>query len=171
MKVALLLLALMASVASASAGEIQALLFPAEYGGAARDLRLLVWGYSGYSFVVTSAWIFNSGSRARTALLLVLVTLGVVVGVCLWLVPTHTDLGAAYAVCLAGGLGVVASLVMLRMGLGVRMPCCTSPSWAWLSWRWRRWGGCGGLRAKSRRSASSSSSPWFSYRSSCSLAR
>lgn len=122
LKVTLLLLALMASVASASAVEIQALLFPAAYSGAASDLRFLVWGYSGYSLVVTVAWIFNSGSRSRIALLLVMVTLGAVVVATLAWIGEYADLGAAYGVCLAGGLGSVGALVALRFALGVHMP-------------------------------------------------
>ncbi|MEE9386174.1 MAG: hypothetical protein V3V08_22410 [Nannocystaceae bacterium] len=121
-KVTLLLLTLMASVASAASTEVQSLLFPAAYGDGARDLRLLVWGYSGYSFLVTTAWIFNSGSRTRAALGLVLFTLGVAGGLAVWWVRQQADLGAAHAVCVAGGLGVVASFVLLWSVLGVRCP-------------------------------------------------
>ncbi|TPV93814.1 MAG: hypothetical protein B7733_18605 [Myxococcales bacterium FL481] len=122
LKVTLLLLALMSAVASASAAEIQTLLFPAAYADAAADLRRLVWGYSGYSLVVTVAWIFNSGARSRVAVFLVGLTLATVVAAASAWVEAHADVGAAAAVCVAGGVGVTASLVAVRVGLGVAMP-------------------------------------------------
>ena len=70
-KVCIVLLAFMASIASASSQDVQALLFPKAYGAAADELRLLVWGFSGYSFAVTSAWILNSAKRSRAAVVLV----------------------------------------------------------------------------------------------------
>lgn len=110
LKVTVLLLSLMASVGAAAAPEIQALLFPQAYGQAANDLRLLVWGYSGYSVAITSAWILNSAGRSRMALALVgVVLITVAIAARLW-VPDSFDLGAARAVALAGGLGLACSL-------------------------------------------------------------
>lgn len=121
-KVTVLLLALMASVGAAAAPEIQALLFPDAYGQAAEDLRYLVWGYSGYSVAITTAWILNSSGRSRLALILVgavLVTVGV--GARLW-VPELFDVGAARAVAVAGGVGLVLSLVTLHKAFGSSLP-------------------------------------------------
>jgi O-antigen/teichoic acid export membrane protein len=121
-KVTVLLLALMASVGAAAAVEIQALLFPQAYGQAAADLRLLVWGYSGYSVAITTAWILNSSGRSRVAVGLVLAVL-VTVGIAarLW-VPELFDIGAARAVALAGGVGLVLSLAALRHAFGSGLP-------------------------------------------------
>jgi O-antigen/teichoic acid export membrane protein len=121
-KVTVLLLALMASVGSAAAAEIQALLFPQAYGQAAGDLRLLVWGYSGYSVAITTAWILNSSGRSRLAVgLVVSVLLVVGISARLW-VPGEFDIGAARAVALAGGAGLLLSLVALRRSFGSSLP-------------------------------------------------
>jgi O-antigen/teichoic acid export membrane protein len=110
----------MASVAGGAAAEVQRLLFPSAYGSAAGDLRWMVWGYSGYSLAVTSAWILNSGGRSRVALGVVLsVLVAVSVAATLW-VPTLGNAGAARAVALAGGIGAVGAL------------------WA-LAWAFRAW--------------------------------
>ena len=121
-KVTLLLLALMAAVASSSASDVQALLFPRAYGAAADELRLLVWGCSGYSFAVTSAWIFNSTQRSRMALWLVTVPLATVVGLCLGLVPHWGTTGAAWAVFIAGVLATIAALLALAWSFQARPP-------------------------------------------------
>lgn len=122
MKVTVLLLALMASVGGAAATEIQALLFPQAYGQAAGDLRLLVWGYSGYSVAITTAWILNSSGRSRMAIGLVVAVLAVVgIAARLW-VPGEFDLGAARAVAVAGAGGLFLSLVALRRAFGSSLP-------------------------------------------------
>ncbi len=121
-KVTILLLALMAAVASASAYEIQELLFPAEYAAGASDLGLLVWGYSGYSFAVTSAWILNSSGRSKVAIGLVTVVLVTVATLTLLWVPEQGNRGAAMAVVVAGGVGVVVAFAALRGVFGARAP-------------------------------------------------
>jgi O-antigen/teichoic acid export membrane protein len=121
-RVTVLLLAFMSCVGSASAADIQALLFPDAYGTAARELRLLVWGFSGYSFAVTTAWVFNSAKRSRMAVLLVACPLVVVVVVALGLVPRSFTGGAAVAVAAAGGVATVVGLGMLRRTFGAAVP-------------------------------------------------
>lgn len=121
-KVCVLLLALMSSVASAAAGDIQALLFPRAYGAAANELRLLVWGFSGCSLAVTTAWIFNSANRSRAAVILVVVPLVVVVIGSLVLVPRMFTSGSAWAVAAAGGAAAISALVGLRQAFGATLP-------------------------------------------------
>ncbi len=121
-KVCILLLALMSAVASAAAGDIQALLFPRAYGAAANELRLLVWGFSGCSLAVTTAWIFNSAKRSKAAVALVLVPLSVVVIGSLILVPRMFTSGSAWAVALAGLAAAISALVFLRQGFGAALP-------------------------------------------------
>ena len=121
-KVSVLLLCFMSAVGSASAAEVQALLFPKAYGAAASELRLLVWGFSGYSFAVTIAWICNSTKRSRVALLLVSVPLVLIVALTNVLVPDMFTFGAALAVAIAGGVAVVVALVALHRGYGAGVP-------------------------------------------------
>jgi stage V sporulation protein B len=121
-RVTVLLLAFMSSVGSASASDIQALLFPDAYGTAARELRLLVWGFSGYSFAVTTAWVFNSAKRSRMAVLLVACPLVVVIAAAWILVPSAFTEGAAVAVAAAGAVATVAALGMLRRSFGAAVP-------------------------------------------------
>ena len=121
-RVTALLLAFMSCVGSASASDIQALLFPDAYGTAARELRLLVWGFSGYSFAVTTAWVFNSAKRSKVAVFLVSCPLVVVVVVALGLVPLSFTEGAAIAVAAAGAVATVAALVFLRRTFGAAVP-------------------------------------------------
>jgi O-antigen/teichoic acid export membrane protein len=109
-KVSLVLLAFMASVGAAAAPEVQALLFPRAYGAAAGDLRLLVWGMSGYSLAITIAWILNSTQRPRVALLVVATPLVVVVAVALGLLPGFGTRGAAIAVACGGAVATVLAL-------------------------------------------------------------
>lgn len=113
-KVSALLLALMSGVAAAASGEIQRLLFPAAYGAVADELRLMVWGFSGYSFAVTCAWILNSTARSRIAVLLVVIPLLVVAIAASLLVPGGSTMGAATAVAIAGGAAVLGSLAALH---------------------------------------------------------
>lgn len=124
-KVCIVLLAFMASIASASSQDVQALLFPKAYGAAADELRLLVWGFSGYSFAVTSAWILNSAKRSRSAVLLVALPLLAVVGIELALVPTMFTSGAALAVAIAGALAFVAASVALAKNFSAHVPLAT----------------------------------------------
>lgn len=118
----LALLALMSATVAAAAPEVQRLLFPGAYATAASHLRLLVLGYSGYSFANTVAWICNSAGNRRAALVLVGLPLGTVVPLALVLCPTHHAQGAAIAVASAGSLAVVGALVVLRVVLQVRVP-------------------------------------------------
>ncbi len=113
-KVSALLLCLLAGVAAAASGEIQRLLFPAAYGAVADELRLMVWGFSGYSFAVTCAWILNSTARSRIAVLLVVTPLLVVGIAASILVPGNMTEGAALAVALAGAAAVIAALIALH---------------------------------------------------------
>ncbi|MBA3549538.1 MAG: oligosaccharide flippase family protein [Nannocystis sp.] len=112
-RISALLLAFMSSVCASAAPEVQSLLFPAAYASAADELRLLVWGLSGYSLTVTSAWIFNSAHRSRAAIGLIAVPLLAVAGLSLVLAPTHFTIGTAISVAIAGGLGAIVSLVAL----------------------------------------------------------
>ncbi|MBC8067675.1 MAG: oligosaccharide flippase family protein [Deltaproteobacteria bacterium] len=121
-KVAIVLLAFMSSVGSACADEIQALLFPKAYGAAADELRLLVWGFSGYSFAVTVAWILNSAKRSRAAVLLVTVPLVVVWIAGRVLIPTMFTGGAAWAVGGAGALAVVTAMIALQRTFSAHIP-------------------------------------------------
>jgi PST family polysaccharide transporter len=121
-KTSIVLLAFMASVGSAAAFDIQALLFPNAYAAAAGELRLLVWGFSGYSLAVTVAWVFNSAKRSRTAVTLVGLPLVVVVGASYALVPHWFTSGAATAVAIAGAVAAVAALVALRGSYGASVP-------------------------------------------------
>ncbi|WAS92959.1 lipopolysaccharide biosynthesis protein [Nannocystis punicea] len=120
-KVSVFLLCFMSSVGAGAAPEVQRLLFPAAYGEAAGELRLLVWGMSGYSLTVTAAWIFNSTRRSKLALLLIAVPLVVVSAAGLVLVPQSFTSGAATAVAIGGAAGAVASLVALARSLGAAL--------------------------------------------------
>ncbi len=121
-KVTLVLLAFMSAVGSACAREIQALLFPKAYGAVASELRLLVWGFSGYSFAVTTAWILNSAKRPRAAVLLVGAPLVVVVVAATVLVPASFTTGAAWAVAAAGVAAAIVAMVALRASFGAAVP-------------------------------------------------
>lgn len=121
-KVSLFMLCFMSSVGAGGAAEVQRLLFPAAYGEAAGELRLLVWGMSGYSLTVTAAWIFNSSQRSRIALLLIAVPLVTVAACGLVLVPQGFTSGAATAVAIGGAAGALVSLVALARGLGAVLP-------------------------------------------------
>ena len=112
-RISALLLAFMSSVGASAAPEVQRLLFPAAYAAAADELRLLVWGLSGYSLTVTAAWIFNSAHRSRAAIALVAVPLLTVAALSLTLAPIHFTTGAAISVAIAGGLGALVSLLAL----------------------------------------------------------
>lgn len=120
-KVSVFLLCFMSSVGAGAAPEVQRLLFPAAYGEAAGELRLLVWGMSGYSLTVTAAWIFNSSRRSKLALLLIAVPLAVVSAAGLVLVPQSFTSGAATAVAIGGAAGAVVSLVALARSLGAAL--------------------------------------------------
>lgn len=112
-KVTLVLLAFMSAIGSACSREVQALLFPKAYGEAADQLRLMVWGFSGYSFAVTVAWILNSAKWPRVAVALVAVPLATV-GIGGYLViPTMFTGGAAWAVAGAGLLAAIAAGIAL----------------------------------------------------------
>lgn len=121
-KVSVFLLCFMSSVGAGAAPEIQRLLFPAAYSAASDELRLLVWGLSGYSLTVTTAWIFNSSERSRVALALIAAPLAVVAAIGATLVPTQFTTGAATAVAIGGAAGALASLVALARGFGARLP-------------------------------------------------
>ena len=112
-RISALLLAFMSSVCASAAPEVQRLLFPAAYASAADELRLLVWGLSGYSLTITSAWIFNSAHRSRAAIALVAVPLLAVAGLSLTLAPVYFTTGTAISVAVAGGLAAVVSLLAL----------------------------------------------------------
>lgn len=120
-RVSVFLLCFMSSVGAGAAPEVQRLLFPAAYGEAAGELRLLVWGMSGYSLTVTAAWIFNSSRRSRLALLLIAVPLVVVGAAGFVLVPDGFTSGAATAVAIGGAAGAVISLVALARSLGAAL--------------------------------------------------
>lgn len=121
-KVSLTLLCFMSAVGSASAPQVQALLFPRAYVAAASELRLLVWGFSGYSLAVTTAWIFNSAKRSHVALALVCVPLmSVVVASFAW-VPEDFTAGAARAVAVAGLAAAVASVCALWIAFRAVVP-------------------------------------------------
>lgn len=116
LKVSVLLLCFMSSVGASASPEVQRLLFPSAYGAAADELRLLVWGLSGYSLTVTTAWIFNSSRRSRVALGLIAVPL-VAVSAAGWvLVPQQFTVGAASSVAIGGAAGALASLAALAWG-------------------------------------------------------
>lgn len=121
-KVSIVLLAFMSAVGSACANEIQALLFPKAYGAAAGELRLLVWGFSGYSFAVTVAWILNSAKRSRAAVLLVAVPLATVLIAGYAMIPSMFTSGAAWAVAGAGALGTVAAMLALQTTFAAHIP-------------------------------------------------
>jgi stage V sporulation protein B len=121
-KVAIVLLAFMSSIGSACADEIQALLFPKAYGAAADELRLLVWGFSGYSFGVTVAWILNSAKRSRAAVLLVALPLVTVVAAGYAMIPGMFTGGAAWAVAGAGLLAAIAAMVALQSTFSAHVP-------------------------------------------------
>lgn len=121
-KVSVLLLCFMSSVGASAAPEVQRLLFPAAYAEASGELALLVWGFSGYSLTVTTAWIFNSSQRTRVALALIGLPLAAVAVAGWILVPERFTTGAATAVALAGGFGAVASLVMLARSFRALLP-------------------------------------------------
>ncbi len=121
-KVSALLLCLLSGVAAAASGEIQRLLFPAAYGAVADELRYMVWGFSGYSFAVTCAWILNSTARSRIAVVLVLVPLMVVGIAASILVPEGSTEGAAMAVALAGAAAAIAALIALHRLFKAHLP-------------------------------------------------
>lgn len=121
-RVCVLLLCFMSSVGASAAPEVQRLLFPAAYASAADELRLLVWGLSGYSLTITAAWIFNSAHRSRVAIGLIAVPLVTVAALTLALAPTHFTAGAALGVAVAGALGAVVSLVALTRSFDARVP-------------------------------------------------
>ena len=112
-RISALLLAFMSSVCASAAPEVQRLLFPAAYASAADELRLLVWGLSGYSLTITAAWIFNSAHRSRAAIALVAVPLLAVAGLSLTLAPVYFTTGTAISVAVAGGLAAIVSLLAL----------------------------------------------------------
>lgn len=116
------LLALMSAVAAAAATEVQALLFPSAYTAAAGHLELLVFGYSGYSFANTIAWMSNSAGRHRAALAMVALPLLTSIGLAFGLCPSMHAHGASLAVASAGGVAVLAGFVGLRVVFGVRPP-------------------------------------------------
>lgn len=118
----LTLLALMSAIVAAAAPEVQRLLFPGAYATAASHLRLLVLGYSGYSFANTVAWICNSAGNRRAALVLVGVPLGTVVPLLLLLCPERHADGAALAVATAGSLAVVGALGVLHVVFRAAVP-------------------------------------------------
>lgn len=121
-KVSLLILAFLSSVCSAASSEIQSLLFPRAYGAAASELRLLVWGFSGYSMAVTTAWILNSAKRSAAAIGVVSVPLLTVLVGTFVLTPTMFTMGAAIAVCIAGGIGMIVALLVLWRMYGAALP-------------------------------------------------
>lgn len=121
-KVSILLLAFMSSIGSACAGDIQALLFPKAYGAAASELRLLVWGFSGYSFAVTVAWILNSAKRSRAAVVLVAAPLVVVIGVAYVAIPLWFTSGAALAVAIAGAVAAAGGAIALARNFRAGVP-------------------------------------------------
>jgi stage V sporulation protein B len=121
-KVSIVLLAFMSAVGSACANEIQALLFPKAYGAAADELRLLVWGFSGYSFAVTVAWILNSAKRSRAAVLLVTIPLVVVLVAGRTMIPTMFTGGAAWAVGGAGAAAAIAAMIALQRTFSAHVP-------------------------------------------------
>jgi stage V sporulation protein B len=121
-RVSVLLLCFMSSVGAGAAAEVQRLLFPAAYSEAAGELRLLVWGLSGYSLTVTAAWIFNSDRRSKIALLLISLPLVTVAILGRALVPDGFTGGAALSVAVAGAVGALASLVALARGFGATLP-------------------------------------------------
>jgi stage V sporulation protein B len=112
-RVCVVLLVFMSSVGASAAPEVQKLLFPAAYGQVAEELRLLVWGLSGYSLAVTAAWICNSNHQSRLALLLVGLPVATVAAAAWVLVPANFTGGAALAVAIAGGVGAVGALAAL----------------------------------------------------------
>lgn len=120
-QVSVLVLVLMASVASGCAEAIQALLFPQAYGEAAQTLRVLVWGYSGYALTVTSAWVFNSAKKGGVSLALVALTFVTVAAFGLAWIPEQGSVGAARAAAVGGGVGAVASLVALWRAFAARL--------------------------------------------------
>ena len=120
-KVTVVLLAFMSAVGSCCAREIQMLLFPSAYASVASELRLMVWGFSGYSLAVTVAWILNSAKRPRLAVTLVAVPLVVVVAGAQLLVPSQFTGGAAWAVAAAGLAAAIAALLALRTSFGAQL--------------------------------------------------
>ncbi len=112
-KVTVVLLAFMSAIGSACSRDIQALLFPKAYGEAASQLRLMVWGFSGYSFAVTVAWVLNSARRPRIAVMLVALPLTVIVIGGLVFIPTGFTGAAAWIVAAAGALAAIAGAVAL----------------------------------------------------------
>lgn len=116
------LLALMSAVAAAASQEVQSLLFPSAYSAASEHLQLLVFGFSGYSFANTVAWMCNSAGRNRPALAIVAVPLLTAVPLAFLLCPDQHAHGAALAVAIAGGAATVAGLTGLRVVFGVNPP-------------------------------------------------
>ncbi len=121
------LLALMSAVAAAAAHEVQSLLFPSAYSAASDHLRLLVFGYSGYSFANTVAWMCNSAGRNRAALIIVSAPLLTAVSLAFILCPDLHAEGAAIAVVTAGSVATIIGLIALRSVFEV------SPPWAHLA--------------------------------------
>ncbi|MBL4685641.1 MAG: oligosaccharide flippase family protein [Nannocystaceae bacterium] len=116
------LLAFMSVVAAAAASEVQSLLFPSAYAAAAEHLQLLVFGFSGYSFANTVAWMCNSAGEKRAALAIVAVPLLTAIPLAFLLCPGQHAHGAAIAVVVAGGAASVAGLTALRYVFGVQPP-------------------------------------------------
>ena len=116
------LLTLMSAVAAAAAEDIQVLLFPGAYAAAAGHLKLLVFGYSGYSFANTVAWMCNSAQRKRAALAIVAAPLLTAVPLALILCPSQHAHGAATAVAIAGGVATLAGLAGLKLVFEVDPP-------------------------------------------------
>lgn len=116
------LLALMSAVAAAAAHEVQSLLFPKAYSAAAEHLQLLVFGFSGYSFANTVAWMCNSAGHKRAALAIVSVALLTAVPLAFILCPGQHAHGAAIAVVVAGGAATVAGLSGLFVVFKVAPP-------------------------------------------------
>ena len=142
-RVALLLLVLMATVAQSSAEEVQALLFPGAYGSAAQALKRLVWGYSGYSLAVIAAWIMNSHRRHRSALVLVAVPLSSAIFLVSRWAPEAGGMGAADAVVVSGAIGGGLALVAVGRVFGawpspmfaLKLAGLASVVW-WVAGRW-----------------------------------
>lgn len=116
------LLVFMSAVGCAAAPEILALVFPEEYGEAAGQLRLLVWGYSGYSLMVTVAWVLNSSRRTAWALVLGGATVALATGLCVVGGRGWGPGGVAAGVAAAGGLSGCGALALLWRCHGARVP-------------------------------------------------
>lgn len=121
-RVSVLLLCFMSSVGASAAPEVQRLLFPSAYAAAEGELRMLVWGFSGFSLTVTAAWIFNSSQRSSVALGLIAVPLLTVAAAGFTLVPEHFTVGAAGSVAIGGAAGALVSLLALAWAFRAALP-------------------------------------------------